>query len=109
MDRIEDEKALDALLEAPRALLLKHSTVCPVSAHAWREVVSFDAAHPEVTVGWIDVRADRSLARAVADRTGVDHESPQAFLIANGAVAWHDSHYGIREADLNEAVQGAFE
>ena len=107
MHQIDDETTLDALFEEPRALLLKHSTVCPVSAYAWREVVSFDAAHPDIAVGWVDVRAHRPLAQAVASRTGVDHESPQAFLLEKGEVVWHDSHYGVREKDLNEAVESA--
>ena len=107
MQEITDEKSLAQAFEAPRFLLFKHSTVCPVSAYAHRQVVAFEANHADLPIGWVDVRAKSALSGAVAERTGVEHESPQAFLLRAGEVIWHDHHYGIREADLEAALAGA--
>ncbi|MBK7804098.1 MAG: DUF2847 family protein [Chloracidobacterium sp.] len=35
------------------------------------------------------------MSNAVADRLAVRHASPQAFVIKNGEVTYHATHYGI--------------
>ena len=41
---------------------------------------------------------------AVAEKTGLRHESPQALLLKDGKVVWHESHGSIRVESLNQAV-----
>lgn len=106
MEQIQDEQALEAAFRAPLYFLYKHSPRCGVSAYTERELGVFEAAHPEVPIGWIDVIADRALSRAVSERTGVEHESPQGFFLKHGEVVWHDSHYGIRARFLEAALTG---
>jgi bacillithiol system protein YtxJ len=102
--RITTAAELEAALAAERFLLFKHSTRCPVSADAFAEYRAFTAAHPEVASGWIDVIEERPLSRAVAERTGIRHESPQAILLEHGTPGWNASHAAIRQASLESAL-----
>jgi len=90
-------------------LLFKHSTTCPISARAHREWQTF-LGSPEaerVAHAWVRVIEERPVSRAVADRVGVTHQSPQALLIKGGRVLWHDSHGGITVEALRAAVAQA--
>jgi bacillithiol system protein YtxJ len=101
--RLRTADELDAAFAAERFLVFKHSTRCPISAAAFAEYQRWSAAHPEAATGWIDVIQERALARAVADRTGIDHQSPQAILLERGAARWNASHGAITEASLSGA------
>jgi bacillithiol system protein YtxJ len=105
--RLSSAAELDAAFAAERFLVFKHSTRCPISAAAFAEYRAFTAAHPEVASGWIDVVEDRALARDVAERTGIRHESPQAILLARGSPRWNASHGAIRVESLESAVAAA--
>lgn len=104
MRPVRDEQELARAFEEPWALVFKHSTRCPVSTAAHREVAGFRQKHPEAPVYVVHVVEQRDLSKAVAERTGVRHESPQAIVLASGAVAWSDSHEGVT-ADALEAVR----
>ena len=43
----------------------------------------------------VDVIAHRQISNAVADRFGVQHESPQLLMIENGHCSHHASHFDI--------------
>ncbi len=104
--QIADDAALDEALGAAEFLLLKHSQICPISTRAFGEYRAFVAEHPDVPTGWLDVIGQRTLSRAVEARTGIQHESPQALLIRDGAVVWSASHQAITRASLVD-VAGA--
>lgn len=104
MKPVRDAEELARAFEEPWALVFKHSTRCPVSTAAHREVAEFRRRHPDAPVYVVHVVEQRSLSKAVAERTGVRHESPQAIVLASGAVAWSDSHEGVT-ADALEAVR----
>src|SRR2546430_17290874 len=78
-------------LQSPRVLLFKHSPQCPISAEARAEYEAF-RARPDATTAFVDVIADRAVARGIAERCGVAHASPQAILFENGRPVWHASH-----------------
>jgi bacillithiol system protein YtxJ len=59
---------------------------------AHRQVSQFRQAEPKVPVYLISVRQRRDLARHIAERTGVRHESPQVLVIRDGQVAASASH-----------------
>ena len=104
MQRIRTQAELDAALAAAEFLLFKHSHACPVSAAAFREYRHWAEAHPTAPTGWIDVIDERPLSQAVAARTGVTHESPQALRLRGGVVVWHASHGAITRASLAAAA-----
>jgi bacillithiol system protein YtxJ len=103
---------LDAVLagstERP-VLLFKHSTTWPVSARAHREWEQFLTA-PEaekVTLAFVRVIEERPVSLALAERAGVNHESPQSMLIKDGHGVWNASHRGITVEALKAAVNEA--
>ena len=95
---------LEEILGAERALLFKHSTRCGASLRALREVEAYETSANAVDVYLLDVIADRHLAREVAERIGVRHESPQAILLEDGVPRWHASHGTIRTGVLAEVT-----
>lgn len=99
--RLRTAAELDAALAAERFLVFKHSTRCPISAAAFTEYERWSAAHPEAATGWIDVIQERALATAIAERTGITHESPQAILLSRGKACWSASHGAITEQSLS--------
>ncbi|MDE3195999.1 MAG: bacillithiol system redox-active protein YtxJ, partial [Acidobacteriota bacterium] len=80
--------------------LFKHSTACPVSWTAHAQVTRFLKHNASVPVYLVPVIRERVLSRAIADRTGVRHESPQVILIRKGVAADSASHGEITEGVL---------
>lgn len=87
-------------------LIYKHSTVCPVSRKAKREVERFLEEYAgSIELEQINVIEERDRSNAVADEFGIPHESPQAILIGDdGSVIWSGSHHQVNKGALLEAV-----
>jgi len=100
---LRDESEFERVLQEPLAFVFKHSTRCGTSTAALIEVRQYAASHPDVPVYLVDVIEDRALARRIAARVGVPHESPQAILLAAGTAAWSASHFDVSLAALEEA------
>ena len=100
---IVTEADLAPLLAAPLAVLYKHSPICPTSGVAYEEMLAFLRRSP-VPVFLVDVIKHRPLSRALAERIGVVHESPQAIVLRDGVATWHRSHYDIQADALTRAV-----
>ena len=88
------ERLFDKSHERP-IVLFKHSTTCGISAGVLREVSSVDG-----DIHMIVMQTHRPLAQAIADRTGIRHESPQAIVISGGRPVYHASHYDIEPTQL---------
>jgi bacillithiol system protein YtxJ len=99
-----DQDGLDGILNVERVLLLKHSERCGISRRAFGAYESFLAEQPDLTTGWIDVVNRRELSQTAAQRTGVEHKSPQAIWIVNGTAVWNASHFDITKDSLAEAA-----
>lgn len=101
MDSLDDlvRRSHDAPL-----LLFKHSPTCGTSAMAFDELDTFRQSAPGVAVVVVDVLRDRALAREIAARFGIRHESPQVLLLQDGQVRWHASHYRVTTDALVRAV-----
>ena len=95
---------LHDVLEAPRAILLKHGSHCMISRAARTELDGFSRAHPDVALSAIEVTGRRELSNAVVERLGVRHESPQLLVLRDGAVAWKAEHFDITAGALEEAL-----
>jgi len=83
-------------------VLFKHSTTCPVSAAAYREFTSFET---EVDAYLVKVIESRPVSNEIERVLGVQHKSPQAFVLTNGEVIWHASHWNITEKNLTKAME----
>jgi bacillithiol system protein YtxJ len=109
IERLETVEALDDLLSnagGRRVWIFKHSLVCPISNRAFGEYQRFVETGEDgsgVVYALVEIQNARPVSAAVAERTGVRHESPQALLLEGGRVVWHDSHWNITERSLAAA------
>lgn len=88
-------------------ILFKHSTACPISSRAWREVQNFmKESSDEVLLGMIKVIEARPVSNQATEELGVQHQSPQVLLISKRQVLWHASHQAVTQAQLIEALKG---
>ena len=89
-------------------LLFKHSTRCPISAHAYEEVTAYLPARPneEIQYAIIDVINDRPVSNEVSEMLSVKHESPQVILVKDGKPVWHTSHSRITARELRGQLDG---
>lgn len=90
--------------EGGKRLLFKHSTTCPISAAAYGEFQAF-LQEQEVPSAVIFVIEDRPVSNAVAERFAIKHESPQIFLLEEGQVKWHTSHWKITKDAIADAMK----
>ena len=87
-------------------LIFKHSTVCPISIRAKREVENFLADYiGELDFELVDVRENRLRSDEIIETFGITHESPQAILLdENNQLIWHASHRAVKVKNLEKAV-----
>jgi bacillithiol system protein YtxJ len=101
--RVADIKALDDLIEQSKkqpVIIFKHSTTCPISASAFRNMSKFNG-----DVNLVEVQSARELSREIERRTGVRHESPQVIVLNNGQVVLNASHWKVRADSVAEALR----
>ena len=103
---IKDEKDLESMLYASDnqpIVLLKHSTICPISSNALIQFEQF-AHGNQMPCYRVLVIENRLLSRQIADLTGVTHQSPQVILLFQRHAKWNASHYDITKNKLSESV-----
>ena len=104
---VTDAGELEDLLarshDAP-VVLFKHSTTCPISARAHRQMAALST---EVAgrIALVIVQRARELSRRVAELTGIQHESPQTIVLRNGQAVWSASHFDITAEAVAQAVR----
>jgi bacillithiol system protein YtxJ len=86
-----------------RIILMKNSTTCPVSHEAFKEYQKFASENESETVYYLNVQDSRPLSNAIAEQTGVKHESPQVLIFDGSTVVWHGSHWNITNKKLIQA------
>jgi len=100
-NEIHDTKELDALIEKSNeqaVILFKHSTTCPISAGVYQEISNADA-----DINLIVVQHARNVSIAIAEKTGIRHESPQAIILKNEKVVYHASHYDVTADEVEKS------
>lgn len=102
---------LQSVLQASQTaltLLFKHSATCPVSARACKALTQFvEENQIPLVVKMVVVQEARLVAEVIEAETDIEHESPQAILLAGGKPVWDESQYRITAQRLHEAVQNA--
>lgn len=101
--------AIDALSATRPVLIFKHSTRCSISSAALHRLESAWSTDDDRlgALYHLDLIRFRGLSNAIADRYGVQHESPQALVIRDGRCVHHSSHFGITYAGTKEALRQA--
>lgn len=97
----EWENVLQRSKEKP-VLVFKHSTTCPVSAAAYKEFTSYET---EMDAYLVKVIESRPVSNEIERNLGLQHQSPQIFLLSNEEPVWHASHWNITESKIDQAIQ----
>ncbi len=84
-------------------IVFKHSTRCSISMMAKRKAEQdweerFGTAH----IWYLDLLNHRDISNAIADSTGVYHQSPQVISFSNGEVKYQATH---GEIDIRRAFK----
>jgi bacillithiol system protein YtxJ len=100
--RLADRKTLDSLLVSSKqrpVVIFKHSTACPISAAAYREMQKL-----ENEVVLVEVQTAREVSRELANITGIRHESPQVIVFKDGKAVWNASHFDVNAREVRKAL-----
>ncbi|MDQ6788820.1 MAG: bacillithiol system redox-active protein YtxJ [Acidobacteriota bacterium] len=100
---LNSNEELDQLFEQSNekpVVLFKHSLTCPISAGVHQEISSADA-----DVHIVVMQHARNVSDAIAKRTGIRHESPQAIVLKNGKPVYHASHYDVTASDVESNIK----
>ncbi len=108
-NQLNDIEQLESIKEASfnqPILLFKHSTTCSISAMALNRM---ERNYDQNKVGdlkpyYLDLLSHRNISKKIAEEFDVEHESPQAIIIANGKAVYDASHYDISFAEIAEKV-----
>jgi bacillithiol system protein YtxJ len=98
---LPDTDSLDRFLAQSNgspAIIFKHSNSCGISARAHAEM-----SRVEQPIGLVVVQQARGLSNEIEARTGIEHETPQVFIMRDQKVLWTASH-GQISADAVRAV-----
>ncbi len=113
---LKDIASLDRFFELSNetaVVIFKHSETCGISDRAYREMsnlagrLSALSNGQAVPIGIVPVQSSRSVSNEIEVRTGIDHESPQVFVIAGRKVVWSSSHGGIRAEAIEKVLREA--
>lgn len=100
---INTEQKLKELIKRSNeesVLFFKHSVTCPISSGVYQIVSGVEA-----DVNLIIVQMSRHISNALANITGIRHESPQAIILRNGEPVYHASHYDITAGELEKSLE----
>lgn len=87
------EEALERSNETP-VLIFKHSSACPVSAKARREIAQF-AETQRIPVYQVVVQQNRSVSNDIESDLEIRHETPQALLLLDESPVFTASHFDV--------------
>ncbi len=97
----ELEQLFEKSNEMP-VVLFKHSTTCPISSSVYHEISDLAAE-----INLVTIQKSRHISNAIAEKVGIRHESPQAFVIKNGKPVYYGSHFDITAQDIENASNTA--
>ncbi|OUM96584.1 MAG: general stress protein [Thermobacillus sp. ZCTH02-B1] len=90
-----------------QAVILKHSTRCPVSAGALEEYEAYlaDRPNPDTDYYLVKVIESRPVSNKIAEDLGVVHQSPQMILVKDGKAVWHASHWAVTKRHMTAVLE----
>lgn len=102
LDHIQTLDEIDHLSAQQPVVIFKHSTQCGISARAIGRIEnSYDLAGDQGFVWYyLDLLQHRDVSNAVAERYGIEHESPQVLVIRHGKCVYTASHYDIQFGEV---------
>jgi len=101
---IEDLEEVWKSSEEKPVLLFKQSTTCPISAEAFEQFQTFLNDKQDIGSFFVKVRETREVSNEIAEKLGVQHQSPQLLLVKDGIAQWNASHTNITVDSIKEAL-----
>lgn len=86
--------------------IFKHSIRCGISSMVKYQLEgSWNFGPEEIDFYYLDLITYRPTSNAVAELTGVHHQSPQLIVLQNGQVVHHSSHHAISVANIHQVLK----
>ncbi len=102
---LNSEEQFLALVDSnPQFAVFKHSTRCSISSVAKNRLESNWDLDENTPIYYLDLIRYRSISNLIAEKLGVEHQSPQLILIKNGEAVYNASHNGIQVSDIKTAI-----
>ena len=101
--KLDSVEKLEGLFEESHekpVVLFKHSVTCPISAGVYQEVSRVSA-----DINLVVIQSSRHISSAIAEKTGIRHESPQAIILKNGKPIYHASHFDVTAKDILDELE----
>lgn len=87
-------------------LIFKHSTRCNISSMALNGFVrSWKGTPEEIDIYYLDLLNYRDVSNAIAQQTGVVHQSPQVIVLKNKEVVYVATHSSIDARSALNAIK----
>lgn len=97
----EWQEALEQSKDHP-LFVMKHSSTCPISAAAYQE---FDNLETDLPKHVLIVQDSRPVSNEIESDLGIQHASPQLFLLKDGKAVWQATHHAIRGSKIKQAIE----
>ena len=85
-------------------IIFKHSTRCGISRMTLKQFENEYDLDDLVTPYFLDLLQNRDISNEIANRFGIEHQSPQLILIKNGEPIYNASHGDIYADDLKRYI-----
>lgn len=98
---------LDEIISSSNAkpvIIFKHSTRCSISRFSLKQFEKEFDLHDKVDAYFLDLLEHRDISNEIANRFGVNHQSPQLLLIESGKVVYTVSHDSINAEILKSKI-----
>ncbi len=99
LDTVEKLNELFEKSNEKPIVLFKHSLTCPISTDACNQM-----AIVEGDVNIVIVQTARPVSNEIAERTNIQHASPQTIILRNGKPIFNASHYDITADKVDEII-----
>ena len=84
-------------------VFFKHSTRCSISSMALRYFqADWNLNNECAELYFLDLIAHRDVSNEIAELTGVPHQSPQAIVLKDKQVKYHESHSHIDAVEIQK-------
>ncbi len=104
MKQLNTSQEVDSAISGETAILYKHSTRCPISAAAHKEMEQFLERNPDAPFYMVDVNDSADVSGYIEQTTGIEHQSPQLILFRNGIPKWNTARFDISAEALEEQL-----
>jgi bacillithiol system protein YtxJ len=109
-DQLDSMDQLDNIIVNSKLrpkVIFKHSTRCGISRMALNQFEKgYDSGGQDAGYYILDLIEHREVSNYVAEKLGVQHQSPQVIVINNGIVVHTESHHGINIKRVQEIING---